>query len=277
MANTTIIVPIFNALDDLKSCLKHLKQHTSFEQPVLLINDASTDPELVPWLTQWMESVPDSWSLIHNEKNLGFVGTVNRGMKSCLNDVVLLNSDTVVSSGWLESILQCASSDNKIATITPFTNNGEIASWPELCVNNPWPDNINAIAQACRDTKADGYQDLPTAVGFCMWIRRAALETVGYFDEVAFGRGYGEENDFSQKAIANGWRNVLCDAAFVAHLGGASFSPLGLKPNGEALDIIKQRYPNYIDDVMRFIRNDPLKVRRKEIQAYLEHLKDKQS
>jgi len=55
------------------------------------------------------------------------------------NDVVLLNSDTVVTSGWLEKLRRCADSDPRIGTITPFSNNAEICSFPKFCHNNTLP------------------------------------------------------------------------------------------------------------------------------------------
>ena len=272
MAKTTVIVPIFNALSDLQNCLRSLKSHTDPDTQVILINDASTDIQVRPWLEQWMHGVSGRWTLLHNQQNQGFVATVNRGMQSCTGDVLLLNTDTEVSPGWLEQIERCAASDERIASVTPFTNNGEIASWPEICTNNPWPTNLDSLAAACRTLLPGDYQDIPTAVGFCMWIRREALLDLGLFDVQAFGLGYGEENDFSQRAIKKGWRNVLCHHAFVAHRGGASFSPIGLKPNGEALEIIKARFPDYIDQVMKFIREDPLKNKREALLEALNRL-----
>lgn len=265
---TTIIIPVFNAHDDLQCCLDSLSHRVDARISVLIIDDASTDPAVLPLIQTYVEQRP-SWQLLCNEQNLGFVGTVNRGMRHCSGDVLLLNSDTMVTEGWLERIEACALSDERIATVTPLTNNGEIVSWPEICQSNPWPEHADAIARACVAAGAPLYLELPTAVGFCMWIRRRALDVLGFFDEEAFGKGYGEENDFCQRAQQAGWRNVVCDDAYVAHRGGASFAPLGLKPNGEALEIIKQRYPEYLDQVMAFIRNDPLRERRLQIRDCL--------
>ena len=66
------------------------------------------------------------------------------------------------------------------------------------------------------------YPDLPTGVGFCLYLRRAMLDAVGLFDP-AFGLGYGEENDLCLRAARAGWRNLLADNAFVVHTGGRSF------------------------------------------------------
>ena len=264
-----IVVPVFNAPDETARCLKALKATVdSYLASVLVIDDASTDSAIAALL----EDLPGDWVVVKNARNLGFVATANLGMSLAGRaDVVLLNSDTQVSSGWLEAMMSCVESDSRIASVTPWTNHGEIASIPDFCQPNPWPERPGAWAQAAGESGPAIYPELPTAVGFCMYLRRAAIDEIGGFDEVAFGRGYGEENDWCCRAIAAGWRHVLCDDAFVAHQGGASFSPLGLAPGGQAMKPLLARYPDYMDRVSAFIEADPFSARReKVVQRYLE-------
>jgi hypothetical protein len=109
------------------------------------------------------------------------------------------------------------------------------------------------------------YPEIPTAVGFCMALSRSAIEQVGFFDEVLFGKGYGEENDFSLRAVNQGLRNVLCDDVYIAHLGGRSFGPTGLKPDQSSMQRLLSRHPEYLEHVQAFIDSDPLATRRNEI------------
>ncbi|MEM6572820.1 MAG: glycosyltransferase family 2 protein [Pseudomonadota bacterium] len=262
-----IIVPVFNAASDLERCLEALLRHTESDQRVLLINDASTDPAVVPLLEGFVGQ-RRSAQLLHNPTNLGFIGTCNLAMSASGHDVVLLNSDAQVTSGWLEALRRCAASDARIATATPFSNNAEICSIPDFCVNNPIPDNPARWARAVSATGSRTYPELPTGVGFCLYVRRAALDELGLFDP-RYGRGYGEENDFCRRAAAAGWRNVLCDDAYVLHAGGKSFGPLNLKPNGENLQVLLERYPDYEQLVADFIARDPLKPIRHSIMAKL--------
>ena len=257
-----VIVPVFNAPDETERCLSTLAANVAERTPVVVIDDASDDPRIA----SIFERQPEHWYRVRNEQNLGFVATANLGMALAGDaDVVLLNADTQVTSGWLEAIERCAASDETIASVTPLTNNGEIASIPEFCRANPWPDDAERWAQACREADSPLYPEVPTAVGFCMYLRRACLDRVGEFDEQAFGRGYGEENDWCMRAIHAGWRHVLCDDAFVAHQGGASFGPLGLAPGGKAMETLLARYPDYMDRVRAFIEADPLAERRAAI------------
>ena len=101
------------------------------------------------------------------------------------------------------------------------------------------------------------YPDLPTGVGFCMFIRRSAIDALGTFD-LAFGAGYGEENDFCLRAARAGWRNVLADDAFVVHTGGRSFAGRKAELGERNMERLLARHPHYGDMVQRYIAADPL-------------------
>jgi len=191
-------------------------------------------------------------------------------MQLTSGNVVLLNSDTEVTPGWLEGLQRCLASDPSIATATPWTNNGEIASLPEFCQANPVPPDAAAAAGVIACAGAAIYPDLPTAVGFCVAVSRAAIDRLGLFDETLFGRGYGEENDFSMRAQQAGMRNVLCDDVYVVHLGGRSFGPAGLRPDESSMKRLLSRHPGYLGLVEEFIAGDPLAARRAEILRALE-------
>ena len=138
-----VVLPIYNAFDDLVRCIDSVIHCTGPGYRLLLINDASPDVRIAPLLTQIAEQ-HGHVRVLTNSRNLGFIGTVNRGFAETNGDVVLLNSDTIVTRGWLRKMLECAASDERIATITPFSNNAEICSYPQVCGNHPWPPDGDA-------------------------------------------------------------------------------------------------------------------------------------
>jgi GT2 family glycosyltransferase len=266
-----IIVPVFNALDHLERCLESITHSVPGNAQVLLINDASTDPGVQHLLQSWVDKAIAYRQLLTHEENRGFVATVNHGMQLADTDVVLLNSDTEVTLGWLQYLADCLASDVNIATATPWSNNGEIVSIPNFCRPNPLPADPNAVATVIASCGCATYPDIPTAVGFCMAISLQAIKQIGLFDEATFGRGYGEENDFCQRAEQAGLRNVLCDNAYVVHHGNASFGPLGLKPDENSMQRMLAKHPDYQDKVTAFINSDPLAARREQILTCLRH------
>ncbi len=261
----SLIIPVHNAPAELNRCLASVCATVPAAAEVFVIDDASTDAEVTKVLGRWQQRTGPSWRFCFQQQNLGFVATANRGMEMTRRDVVLLNSDTETTAGWLEGLQRCLASDPMIATATPWTNNGEIASIPRFCTANPAPKNPTSVAQVIARTGTPNYPELPTAVGFCMAVSRHALDTLGLFDEETFGLGYGEENDFSMRAQQAGLRNVLCDDVYVVHLGGRSFGPLGLKPDERSMRRLLLRHPGFLQQIEEFISADPLAERREEL------------
>jgi GT2 family glycosyltransferase len=265
MTPISVVIPVYNAPEELERCLASVYSTVPDDTEVVVIDDASPDPSTQAVLNRWREIIPASWKFHANQKNRGFVATANLGMRLTQNDVVLLNSDTEPTPGWLRGLQKCLSSDPLIATATPWTNNGEIASIPRFCQLNPVPPDASAVARVIARSGSPLYPELPTAVGFCMAIARRAIDRVGMLDEDLFGKGYGEENDFSMRAVRAGMRNVLCDDVYVVHLGGRSFGPTGLKPDESSMQRLLSRHPDYLRQVQEFITADPLAHRRTSI------------
>ena len=269
-AAVDVVVPVFNAPDDVRRCVASVLEHTPRDASrVVLIDDASTDRGIAALFDELARR--DLWNvvLLRNDANLGFTRTANRGIALSSNDVVLLNSDTIVTHGWLDALLRCAESDPRIATATPFSNNAEICSFPRFCEDNGWDgDDPEPVRAALARAAVPTYPDLPTGVGFCMFVRRAALDALGSLD-VAFGAGYGEENDFCLRAARAGWRNVLVDDAFVVHVGERSFAGRKDDLGPRNLDLLRARHPHYEAMVAAYIAADPLRPLREAARAQL--------
>jgi len=268
--NLDVIVPVYNAYEDFVKCLDSLLHHNDGYR-IILINDHSTD-ERIGMLFSDLKSVKnEKLVLLENEQNCGFVKTVNTGIKYSKNDVILLNSDTIVTAHWASKIRLCAYQHAQIATVTPLTNNGTICSVPVfLKENDILPGfTIDEFARMIEQISLGQVIEIPTAVGFCMFIRRSVLDRIGLFDEVTFDKGYSEENDFSRRAISRGYSNVICDNTFVYHRGSSSFSTAKKELYEKNLKIISERYPDYLPAVSQFCSLNPLKEIHMNINARL--------
>ncbi len=266
-----VVVPVYNAAGDVRRCVESVLAHTTGAYRLVLIDDASPDPDIAELFAEIAARRLPQVELLRNEHNLGFTGTANRGMRLSRCDVVLLNSDTMVTRGWLDALRRCAAANPSFGTITPFSNNAEICSFPHFCHDNPWPMEADPepVRAALAAAAVPTYPDLPTGVGFCMYVRRTLIDAIGVFDS-AFGLGYGEENDFCLRGFAVGYRNVLCDDAFVLHLGGRSFEGQKAELGRRNLALLLARHPHYDAMVHQFIAADPLRPLR---EAALSHLR----
>jgi len=267
-----VIIPVYRGLQETLECIYSvLNARVTRKFRLTVINDCSPEAELSTKLEQLSEH--ELFVLVKNATNLGFVGTVNKSMYSSDCDVVLLNSDTIVFDSWLDNLAKAASRSPDVASVTPLSNNATIFSYPLNCYENGTPDNISAAALAGLVAEVNKGQIayVPTAVGFCMYIRRASLNDVGFFDEGLFGKGYGEENDWCMRAIKKGWVHLAALDTYVVHTGGVSFSNESDARKRRAMDILRRLHPEYEAMVHEHLLQDPMRKARRRID--LEQLK----
>ncbi len=254
-----VVIPVYKGLPETRRCIASVlanPQATPFA--TVVVDDATPDPQIARYLDDL--AAAGRVTLLRNPANLGFVRSVNRGMSLHGDrDVVLLNSDTEVANDWLDRLRASAHAAADIATVTPFSNNATICSYPFEGWTGTVPGTLGlaALDRVFAAANAGRTVDLPTAVGFCMYIRRDALDALGLFDAQRFGRGYGEENDFCMRAGKAGRRNVLAGDVFVFHEGSVSFSEdrfTLMQAAGTALVEVHPDYPRKVHD---FLVADP--------------------
>lgn len=267
-----IILPVFNAYEDLKFCLSSLLQNTDLKSNLIIANDASTDTRV----STLLNSLPESQNnikiqIITNKLNQGYVSTVNSCLQLSNNHVVLLNSDTVLPKNWLSRLLTPIKQNSKVASVTPFSNMGTICSFPNIYGDPNLPDEytLEDIDLMFQKLPAGDYLEIPTAVGFCMAMNRNVINKIGIFDEKLFHRGYGEENDWSLRASKKGFINVHLQNLFVYHSQSKSFSSESKALMKKNNDILNRKYPEYRAKVKAYIFKDPAKENRNRVLNFM--------
>ncbi len=266
-----VIIPVYRGLPETRRCLDSvLAASCTVPREIIVIDDASPEREISAFLRRL--AADRSIHLHVNLRNRGFVHSVNAGMAMHPDrDVLLLNSDTEVADAWLDRIVACAARDARTATVTPFSNNATICSYPDFSRRNDLPDGLTTrqLDRIFAEVNAAEAVPIPTAVGFCMLISRRCLAAVGPFDEAAFGLGYGEEVDFCMRASRAGFRHWLCADTFVYHEGEVSFGSSGIDRRQEAQRLVDDRYPEFQPAVRDFIACDPPRMAREKVTARL--------
>lgn len=260
----TIVLPIHNAFDLLPEVLDRVRRHTDLPWHLVLIEDASTDPGLRPWLRRWVAAQPAGRvTLIEHATNLGFIRSANAGLAVALErgeDAVLLNSDAFVPEGWASRLLRPMLAHDRVASVTPLSNDAEILTVPAICARTPLhpgeADRLDALARGFHPDAA--LADVPTGVGFCMAIAQAWLRKAPTLD-TAFGRGYGEEVDWCRRVGRMGGRHLALAGLFVEHRGGSSFGSAEKQRRIAANNaLVERRHPGFDAEVQAFIQADPL-------------------
>lgn len=254
-ARVDIVIPWYGDSNIVKLMLSLKTFDRSFVNRIYLINDAYPNQEKTQIFLQQLKQLNfEKLKIITNSFNLGFIGTVNRGMRLAKYDVVLLNSDTIPTNNWIDELRAACYADKKNATATALSNNATIFSLQRF--NKASADySPGETARALAAVSPVSTVTVPTAHGFCMYIRRSILKKYGYFDQKRYGKGYCEENDFSMRLHKAGYNNVAATKSYVAHLEGRSFGSkqrqTQIKTNYQKL---LQRYPeynNYVDACLK--------------------------
>lgn len=257
-----IIIPVYNGFKYLHRLIDSIVNHTLPPFRLLIGEDCSPDFRVKNYLKGLSLPCDIEYKVIFNKVNKGFIKTVNLLAAETRGNFVILNSDTIVTEGWLDKLLAPIEDDPSIASVTPFTNAGTICSFPKFMEDSLLPSDIDLQEYASTFSRFDYQVDVPTGVGFCMAINYQVYRLIGLFDEI-YGLGYGEENDWCQRAAALGFRNIVETSCFVFHDHGGSFSSekksAALTKN---IKILEKKYPDYMKDVEGFVRADPLKMLR---------------
>lgn len=279
-AEIGVVIPVYNGKQHLEILLPSLFRNTTQPHKFIFVNDCSPDQTVLPWLKEQCADREDC-VVLENTENLGFPATVNKGAALCKGHFVILNTDTEVPACWLERLMQPIWEDSQVASVTPFSDAATIFSFPFVgndVVNQQFRREIGMerINEVLRQVTTDApYLDAPTGVGFCMAINGDVWRKIGGLDAETFGKGYGEENDWCQRAIKSGYKNVLNPKLFVAHHHGGSFETEKKKQLiAKASELIKKLHPNYFKDVSKFIADDPWKkIRASALMKLLLELK----
>jgi GT2 family glycosyltransferase/glycosyltransferase involved in cell wall biosynthesis len=256
-----VVIPVYRGLDETANCIftvvkSRIEDTTGFD--IVVIDDSSPEPQVLALLRKLADR--KLITLLRNEQNLGFVASVNRGMSEHAGrDVILLNSDTEVYGDWVTRLARAAHSQPNIGTVTPLSNNATICGYPRFAgeFDGQFEIGFEDIDRLASQSNTGLVVDVPTGVGFCLYIRRECIEHVGLFDVETFKLGYGEENDFCKRAEARGWRNVLTGDTFVRHLGRVSFGESSSPRVSKAVAIINERYPGYNAEIRSYVADDP--------------------
>jgi GT2 family glycosyltransferase len=268
-APLAIVVPVYGNAALTQATLESLSALHPQQTPIFVVDDASPAPDLRALLNR--QARQGRIRLIHHRINRGFPAAANSGIRAARKhlgacDILLLNADTLMPPDAAARLHQALYQRVDIASITPFSNEATILSYPKRNGGNPAPDlegtaALDRLARANRDRLVE----IPTAIGFCMAIRHDCLKVTGLFREDVFAQGYGEENDWSLRARHRGFRHFALSSCFVAHHGGASFGAAGRALASRNIGLLNQLHPGYDQLIAAHAVDDPLHVARRRL------------
>jgi GT2 family glycosyltransferase len=267
-----IVIPVYGGLHVLTECLASIQQRTTWPYRIILVDDCSPDELTKVWLGKWLENNPQH-KVLYNKKNRGFAATVNRGVEAGTAPYVcVLNSDTLVTPGWLFKMVLALKADERNKIVNPCTNNTALIGIPLQEGHD-----FNDMNRALELSSTHQYPEvMPT--GFCFMFERAIIDEIGLFDEGYVS--YGEESDYWMRCITRivegkvaRWRAVLADDTYIWHERGTSFSVMGdeehmgFRRSGSAR--FKTTWPSFKECFKAYDHDNALKTLRSPIAEHL--------
>jgi len=219
---TSIVILTHNQLAYTRSCLESIRQYTgqSPSYELIVVDNGSTDGTLA-----FLEGQADV-RLIANPDNRGFPRAANQGIQAARGkQVLLLNNDTVVTTGWLERLLRALHSDPRIGLVGPCSN--QVSGEQQVPAGYDDLGGLDGFAWDWGKAHDRQTEDTDRLVGFCLLIRREVIDKIGLLDE-QFGVGCFEDDDYCRRAVQAGYRAVIARDAFVHHFGGRTFVGSGV-------------------------------------------------
>lgn len=262
----TVIIPVYDDFHATKLCIDTLhRELITTKHQAIMINDATPDPRIARYLAEFdAERV----TILVNDRNLGFIGSVNRALERVdRGDVVILNADTVTPPRFIDRLAAIAHSSADIGTVTPLSNNGEFTSFPMPNACNPLLSckSTMRIDEIAAKINVGRTVDIPSGIGFCLYATRACLDAVGLLSE-DFGHGYLEDADFCLRARDHGFRSVCATSVYVGHAGSKSFKERKRSIVVRNLNLLERRFPKHRLECAAFMAADPLRPAREAIE-----------
>lgn len=228
----SIVIVTFNGLEHTKRCIESILSYTPVPPyELIFVDNGSTDGTL-----DYLQTLPQA-TIIRNDENRGFPAAANQGLGVARGEyVLLLNNDVVVTPGWLERLVDHAERDERIGAVGPMSDRvGEIQQDDFFLGQITSEDELLRHAAEVAYLKRGQVFEFHRITGFCMLLKRAAIERVGGLDE-QFGIGFYEDDDLCLRLRQAGYRIMVAADVFVHHAGGVSFKTLGV-PFGSPGDI----------------------------------------
>ncbi|SOD56251.1 Glycosyl transferase family 2 [Pseudoxanthomonas wuyuanensis] len=255
-----VLLPVGADDDALDACLGALEAGTPAGTRVWLADDAQAGPRGLAIVERWRQRTRLQADYTRRPRMIGQVAHLDQMLAACGDaDAVVLAPDAQPLPGWLQQLAACLARDAAIATATPWCNAGESAAWPRLGEIAPPPADFERTAQACAQMPPL-HPELPAAVGHAVALRGSARQRVGGLDASSYASWYAALIDLSLRLSGLGWRNVLCETAFVARGGEGG-------PADGDMDAINARWPAWHPRLADFLMHDPLRQPREQLAA----------
>jgi len=227
MKTIGVAIVNYNTCEHLRECLASIERKA---EEVIVVDNASTDSSVAMLRAEF-----PSVFVIASTENQGYGEAANRAIKSSqANYVLLLNSDTCLKPGTLDTLAAYLEKHPQAAIVGPHLVNPD-GSLQASCYSFPTP--LHVLLEESNTSRLLGSLpvlrehylrtwnhrqslSVPWVLGAALGIRRQAFLEVGGFETAYYM--YAEEVDLCYRLRQAGWQTHYTPDATIVHTGGAS-------------------------------------------------------
>ena len=223
LPKVSVIILTYNNLELTRACLDSVITYSDYPNLEVIVVDNASSDDTPTYLEEFNCRYPDV-RVVLNHENLGFAAGNNVGLSIATGDyLVLLNNDTVVTKGWVMTLLRHFQNNPNLGGIGPVTNN--IGNEARIDTRYQEISDMPAEAQQYTLTNMGKTYPLRTAAFFCFMMPRSVYELCGPISE-DYGRGFFEDDDYCRRIESIGKQIFCAEDVFVHHHLSASFNKL---------------------------------------------------
>lgn len=264
-----VIIPVFNAPEWVKLCVQSVVVQTpeDYLNNIILIDDASN--AFTGDLLNDMARDYNKIVLVRNEKNEGFVKSINRGLSLTKAPyILLLNSDCLITKDTIPKLIAHTTGQDSVGLVSPVSNHSPVVSL-EMAPGYSYIDMNHLVERLFSRMSFPAC----TIVGSCLLVTRACFEQTGFFD-LCWGRGYGEESDYQFRAMHKGFEARIAIDTYVYHKSKASFAD-----DAETELLRRNHYQLFMEKwgaeyrilFEQYEKNNPVAFMKETIKEYLQN------
>ena len=230
----SILMVTYNCREFLRPCLDSIYRNTAYPNYELVVVDNNSSDGGQDILREYAALDPRIQLALLAE-NRGFAGGNNEAARHANGEyLLLLNPDTIVTSGWMHRLLRVFQNRSDAGIAAPVTN----FSGNETKIDFEYADvpTMEEFARSIAARQAGASSEIAVAPLLCGLIPRRVWLLLGGLDE-DFRVGMFEDDDFSLRVRQAGFKILVAEDCFIHHFGNGSFAKL---PCAESLRIFEE-------------------------------------
>lgn len=211
----SIVVLAYNKLEYTKMCVESIYKYTShLDFELITVNNGSSDGT-----KEYFDSLPNT-KKVNIKNNVGGVNGFNAGLVIGEGKyLAYVGNDCVVTTNWLDNMLRCIESDEKIGLVTPGAN--VVSNMQQISVQYNSLEQMQEFAKQYNISDNKKWEERTRVMMNSIIMRKALFDEIGGIDH-SYYLGEFADDHFSFVIRRMGYKTVFAKDTFIHHFGSVT-------------------------------------------------------